>query len=155
DMSKAASCDFIADPGNPLCMLPFPDDYYTTADPTSATGRRIAFSDEGMPVNAAEKPIAAAPYNASDGFSQGAVILLKVPGIDTVADARATGAAPINNIRAYRRGNAPVVVIDAATGKRWPIWVEIDSTATNPSKAALEIHPAVNFAAGHRYIVAL
>ncbi len=24
-------------------------------------------------------------------------------------------------------GNAPVVVIDASTGKRWPIWVEIDS----------------------------
>ena len=41
------------------------------------------------------------------------------------------------------------------TGKRWPIWVEIDSNAADPAKAALEIHPAVNFASGHRYIVAL
>ena len=46
-------------------------------------------------------------------------------------------------------------MIDAQTGKRWPIWTEIDSTATDPAKAVLEIHPAVNFASGHRYIVAL
>jgi hypothetical protein len=155
DVSNADSCDFIAEPGSPLCMLPFPDDYYTRPDPTSATGRRIDFKTAGMPANAFGTHIAAAPYNASDGFSQGAVILLKVPGIETVADVRATGAAPINHIRRYRKGNAPVVVLDAATGKRWPIWVEIDSTAPNPSKRVLEIHPAVNFASGHRYIVAL
>ena len=155
DMSQAADCDFIAEPGNPLCMLPFPDDYYTRSDPSRATGRRIAFTTAGMPANVLGTHIDAAPYTASDGFSQGAVILLKVPGIDTVADVRATGAVPINHIRRYRKGNAPVVVLDAATGRRWPIWVEIDSTATNPAKRVLEIHPAVNFAAGHRYIVAL
>lgn len=26
DMSNAENCDFIAEPGNALCMLPFPDD---------------------------------------------------------------------------------------------------------------------------------
>ena len=36
---------------------------------------------------------------------------------------------------ATRRRNAPVVVIDAETGKRWPIWAEIDSTADRPAKA--------------------
>jgi len=155
DLSEAANCDFIAEPHNTLCMLPFPDDYYTRPDPTSPTGRRVAFQTEGMPANALGTHISAAPYNASDGFSQGAVILLKVPGIDSVADVRATGAAPIERIRRYRRPGASVAVLDTVTGKRWPIWVEIDSNATDPSKAALEIHPAVNFAAGHRYIVAL
>jgi hypothetical protein len=29
DTGEAENCDFIADPGNPLCLLPFPDDYYT------------------------------------------------------------------------------------------------------------------------------
>ncbi len=53
------------------------------------------------------------PYNASDGFSPGATILLKVPGIETAADVRATGAVPINHIGRYHKGNAPVVVIDA------------------------------------------
>ena len=155
DTSEAQNCDFIAEPGNPLCMLPFPDDYYTVPDASSPTGRRIDFKTAGMPANVFGQHISADPYNASDGFSQGATILVKVPGIETAADVRATGAVPINHIGRYRKGNAPVVVIDAATGKRWPIWVEIDSLAKDPSKAVLEIHPATNFAAGHRYIVAL
>jgi hypothetical protein len=155
DVSNADNCDFIAEPGNALCMLPFPDDYYTLPDPSSPTGRRVRFTTEGMPVNVFGTHILPDPYNASDGFSPGAVIVLKVPGIDTAADVSATDAVPINHISRYRKGDAPVVVIDAANRGRWPIWVEIDSTASDPSKAVLEIHPAVNFAAGHRYIVAL
>ena len=155
DTSNAANCDFIAEPGNALCLLPFPDDYYTRPDASSPTGRRVALTTEGMPANAFGVHIDSTPYNASDGFSPGATILLKVPGIDTTADVRATGAVPINHLRQYRRPNAPVVVIDTTTGKRWPIWVEIDSNAADPAKAALEIHPAVNFASGHRYVVAL
>ena len=46
-------------------------------------------------------------------------------------------------------------MIDASTGERWPIWVEIDSTVDDPRRPTLEIHPAVNFTSGHRYIVAL
>jgi len=155
DMSDAESCDFIADPGNELCMLPFPDDYYTASDPSSPTGRRVDFTATGTPANALGTHIDPTPYNASDGFSPGSAILVKVPGIETVADVAATGAVPINHIGQYRARNAPVIVIDANTGKRWPIWTEIDSTAADPSKAVLEIHPAVNFASGHRYIVAL
>jgi hypothetical protein len=148
-------CEFITNPGSPECMLPFPDDYYTVADPTSETGRRIAFQTGSTPTNAENKHIEAAPYNASDGFSPGSVILVKVPGIQSVADVRATHAVPVNHLAAYKNPTAPVVVIDAQTGQRWPIWTEIDSTASTASKADLEIHPAVNFTPGHRYIVAL
>ena len=34
----ADRCDFIAEPNNGLCLLPFPDDYYTVADPSSPPG---------------------------------------------------------------------------------------------------------------------
>ena len=155
DMSEAEKCDFIANPGNALCMLPFPDNYYTASDPNSETGRSLAFQTEAMPANAYEQHIEAAPYDASNGFSQGAVILVKIPGIESVQDVSAMGATPINHLARYSQKNTPVVVIDAETGKRWPIWSEIDSTATDPSKRVLEIHPAVNFDSGHRYIVAI
>lgn len=155
DTSEAESCDFIAKPDNRLCLLPFPDDYYTVADADSPTGRRVDFAAAGMPANVLGQRIDPAPYNAADGFSPGATILVQVPGIETAADVAATGAPPINHIGRYRRGNSPVVVIDAQSGKRWPIWVEIDSTASDPAKAVVEIHPAVNFASGHRYVVAL
>src|SRR5438445_5651459 len=135
-------CEFIASPASSKCMLPFPDDYYMKADPTSPTGRRIDFRELAMPTNAAGAPIEAAPYNVGDGFSPGSVITLKIPGIETTADVAATGAAPINRLGRYAVKNPPVVVIDAGTGARWPIWPEIDSSV-NAEKANLEIHPAV------------
>jgi hypothetical protein len=153
-IETGGGCEFIANPDSPVCMLPFPDDYYTTADPTSPTGRRIHLTNEMTPTNVLGQHIEAAPYNESDGFSPGSVILAKVSGIETTADVKAMGAVPINRLQKYKNQNAPVVVIDASTGQRWPIWVEIDSTA-EPQAADLEIHPAVNFISGHRYIVAL
>lgn len=155
DMSEADKCDFIANPGNALCMLPFPDNYYTVEDPSSETGRRIAFQTEAMPANAYDQHIDAAPYNVSNGFSQGETILVKIPGIESVGDVKAMGATPINHLGRYTQRNTSIVVLDAETGERWPIWAEIDSTASNPSERVLEIHPAVNFDSGHRYIVAI
>ncbi len=154
ELPTEAKCEFIASPGSTTCMLPFPDDYYTKADPTSPTGRRIDFRELAMPTNSSGVPIETAPYNVGDGFSPGSVITLKIPGIETTADVEAMNAVPINHLSRYKAKNAPVVVIDASTGQRWPIWVEIDSTV-KPEKANLEIHPALNFISGHRYIVAL
>jgi hypothetical protein len=155
DLSRAADCDFIGQQQGSLCLLPFPDDYYTTADPSTATGRRIDFHPAAMPQNAGGTPINPGPYLRNDGFSPGAGIVLRVPGLDNPAALAQTGASPINHIGRYADPDAPVVVIDAATGQRVPIWVEIDSNGGDPASTALEIHPAVNFASGHRYIVAL
>src|SRR5207245_11083813 len=76
-------CEFIASPGSTKCMLPFPDDYYTKADPTSPTGRRIDFRELAMPTNPGGVPIEVAPYNVGDGFSPGSVTTLKSHAIDT------------------------------------------------------------------------
>ena len=155
DLSRASDCDFIGQQQGSLCLLPFPDDYHTTADASTATGRRIDFHTAAMPKNGGGTPIDPAPYARNDGFSPGSGIVLRVPGLDTAQALQRTGASPINHIGQYADPNAPVVVIDATTGQRQPIWVEIDSNASSPAKTALEIHPAVNFASGHRYIVAL
>jgi hypothetical protein len=155
DLSNADRCDFIASPGNRLCLLPFPDDYYTVRDRHTATGRRVDLQTGAMPANVDGAHIDAAPYNLNDGFSPGQPIVLRVPGIDSVEDLRATGAVPINHIGRFKRRRQPIVLIDAQTGKRAPIWAEIDSNATDPDDAALEIHPAKNLKAKHRYIVAL
>jgi hypothetical protein len=155
DTSRAGSCDFIAMPDESHCLLPFPNDYYTRTDPTSPTGHRVAFAADALPASADGVRIDPAPYNAADGFSQGSTIVLKVPGIGTVEDVAANGLVPINHIGRYADADQRVVVIDADTGERWPIWAEIDSHATDPSKAALEIHPAKNFESGGHYVVAL
>ncbi len=108
-----------------------------------------------MPANVDGKHIDARPYNLNDGFSPGQPIVLEVPGLNSTAALNRTGAVPINHIGRFRDPQQPIVLIDAETGRRWPIWAEIDSNATKPGSVALEIHPAWNLVARHRYIVAL
>ncbi len=152
---KAATCEFIAQPNQGNCMLPWPSDFYTRSDKGSPTGKRIDFPVRAMPKNKSSKPIDPTLYSASDGFSQGQGILVKVPGIDTAEDVAANDFVPLDELSRYSERDQRAVVIEARTGKRWPIWVEIDANASNPETAALMISPATNFNPKGRYIVAL
>jgi hypothetical protein len=162
DLSRAETCDIIAlDDGqsaaDSICLLPFPDDFHTVADDSTSTGRRVAFTDAAMPRNSSGVPIAAQPYNLNDGFSPGQTIVVKVPGLDNPGALEQTNPIRLNDLSRNdeRRVGEPIVVIDTQTGERWPIWVEIDSNASTPEQTALLIHPARDFAAGHRYVVAM
>jgi hypothetical protein len=147
-----AGCDRLDDAA---CLLPFPNDAFTRADRGAATGRRLAFRVHQMPRNASATPIDPAPLNAFDGFSPGSVVLTKVPGLDTPAALRRTRAASLSDISRYTRRDAPVLVVDAKTGRRHPIWVELNMLAERPRDRLLSIHPARNFAEGRRYVVIL
>jgi hypothetical protein len=151
DTAHADRCDFL---DQARCLLPFPNDYYTRHAETP-TGRRVALRTASMPANRNGVHIDAADYNYSDGFSAGQEIVTKVPGLDTPRALRRTGAVRVTNLGAYRRRDAPIIVFDADTGKRWPIFSEVDVNPPNPADRTLIIRPAVNFHANHRYIVVL
>jgi hypothetical protein len=160
DLSQKDDCDFIAQPKEGMCMMPFPNDYFTRSAATDpprglATGKRIHFTSGGTPQNASGVPISPDPYNASDGFSQGQGIILKVPGLDTPEALAQNDFVGLEKLGRYSEENQRAVVIDSETGKRWPIWVQIDSNATSPEDTALMINPAMNYDSGHRYVVAL
>jgi hypothetical protein len=141
-------CDFL-DPST--CMYPFPNDWFTVVDPTTDTGRRVHFARDGMPTNVGGTPITPDDYNLNDGFSPGASILLRVPGVDLAK----TAAAPITDIARSLDADAPIVLVNASTFAHHPQWAEIDSNASSEATRALIIHPAVNLDEGTRYIVAL
>ena len=155
DLSKAEYCDYIAQPKQGLCMLPFPNDFYTRNDPDSPTGKRIDFDNRAMPRNDSGLVVEASDYNYSDGFSQGQGIVLRVPGLDSTEALQANDFVELDRLSRYAQPNQRAVVIDARTGERWPIWVQIDSNATSDSDRALMISPAVNFDPERRYVVAL
>ena len=135
-------------------MLPFPNDAFTTPS-ASPSGRRLHFTRSMMPRNRQGKPIDPAPFKTFDGFSPGSVILAKVRGLDTPAALRRTNPVGLRDLSRYSAKNAPVILFDAITRKRVPIWVEIDSNAKRPRDRLLEIHPAKNLAEGHRFLVVL
>jgi hypothetical protein len=147
-----AGCDPI-DPA--VCMLPFPNDRFTVADASTPTGRRIAFRALGMPRNLVGRPIDPSDHRRADGFSPGSPIITKVPGLQTTAALRATGAAPITDIARSLRRAAPIVLLDADTGRRHPYWAEVDMSVDRDADRTLIVRPARNLLEGHRYVVAL
>jgi hypothetical protein len=141
-------CDPI-DPSN--CLFPFPNNFYTKADATTDTGKRVNLSPLAMPRNIAGKPIDPTEWNRNDGFSPGAMIVTHVPGVDLTK----TGAPPITDIGRSTSTASPIVLLDSDTGERHPFWAELDAKATSDADTTLVIHPASNLLEGHRYIVGL
>ena len=84
-VQEALGCDSL-DPA--LCLLPFPNDKFTVADPGTKTGRRVAFSPTAMPRNGTDitggelggegKPIDPTEWNRNDGFSPGSMVILSL-----------------------------------------------------------------------------
>lgn len=146
--SPHAQCDNF-DPA--VCLQPFPNNLFTKPSATTDTGLRVKFNLTSMPRNVAGKPIQPGQWNRNDGFSPGSLITTYVPGLDLTR----THGVPINDLKRYRDRNAAIVVVDADTLKRNPIWTEMDTQASSDSARNLIVRPARNFEEGHTYIVAL
>jgi hypothetical protein len=151
-----AACDPI-DPS--ACMLPFPNDFFTTADASTPTGRRISFDLTSMPRNVAGKPIDPTDWNRADGFSPGSEIVTKIAGLDDDSQLAGLDAPRVWDPQVSLEDRTPVAVIDAATGEKQMVWAEldhsIDKLGGTPADRVLIIRPAKNLLEGHRYIVAL
>lgn len=147
DVSTAQSCD-ITQPE--YCLFPFPNDFFTTADASATTGRRVSFDAGVMPLNVNADPFDVSEYNRNDGFSSGPLMLAQVPGLSLVA----TGAAPLTDIALSLDADAPIQVLHASTGEPQLIWAELDSYAP-PEAGLLLIRAARNLTPGERYIVVL
>jgi len=180
-------CDFL---DTTVCLQPFANDYYTVNDPSTPTGKKLNIAADATPSNlrGGTNPrihIDPTDMNRGDGFSPGNMIVLKVPGLDTPAAFENSNLVPITDQHAYDDPNQSVMVIDAETGERHPIWAEIDENPTsvdptfgpdgpdpgtapdlispggpglnptNTDPVNLIIRPAVNWDHSKRYIVVL
>ena len=162
DPTNPQACDPI---DSAQCMLPYPNDWFTKPDPSSATGRRLDLTLPMMPRNVYGKPIEPQEWNRSDGFSAGAQILTVVPGMTKNEDLVPSGLPPVTDLGMNGASDLGVVLLDTRTGEKWPVWTEIDqyTSESGPFAAGqdgsvqqdLMIHPATNLLDGHRYIVGL
>ena len=147
DPATEARCD----PIGARCMLPFPNDHFTVADASTPTKRRLALVAASMPANKDGVHIDVTDQNRGDGWSPGSVIMAQFPGLD----ARRSSLPGIADDKSSLAATSPIVVVDATTGTRHPFWAEIDANADPGTVPLLMIHPAVNFADGHRIVVGI
>ena len=127
---SVAACDPI---DTTECLTPFPDDFFTTPDPSKATGHRLNYSGDEMPANVMGVHVDPTDINRSDGFSPGSSIIVRVPGIDLAQ----TGVAPITDIARSLDPDAPIVLLDTDDGVRVPYWAELDTWNPDQSTRAL------------------
>ncbi len=172
-----AHCDFL---DSTICLQPFPNDYYTKKDSSTPTGLRLNIGANAGPVNSGyvdptnqkkPGPLDVTDINRADGFSPGNLITLKIPGLDTPTAFNNSKLVPLEDISAYKDAEQAVLLIDAETGERHPIWAELDSNPTavdpsddgpggigkNPTNTGpvnLIVRPAKNLENGKRYIIA-
>lgn len=133
------------------CLLPWPNDSFTRADPGTPTGRRLDLPADGMPVNKDGVRIGTAEWDRNDGFSPSSVGLVTVPDLDLTA----SGLPAQTDIARSMRDDSPLVVVDVTSGERVPAWAELDLGVTDPTRRLLRIVPAVGLAEGHRIAIGL
>ena len=83
------------------CLFPYPNDYYTTADSGTDTGKRLALAPDSTPVNNHDVHVDPTEINTSDGFSPGAPVVTQVPGLDTPEAFANTDSVPVTEMAHY------------------------------------------------------
>ncbi len=148
ELSTPAPCNPL---GGASCITPWPSALYEVDDPTSRTGRRLAIPDGALPQNSDRIRVGAAPYNAQDGFSSAAPMVI----------AFSTGVDPANLVHysdyaASVTAASPTVIVDLSTGELVHHFAELDApAAATPDRQALFIRPAAMLKGGTRYAVAI
>ena len=147
DVSTSSRCETL---GQARCLLPFPSDQYTVGDPNTDTGLRVHLDAASLPANVRGVHIDPTEWNRNDGFSPGALIMAEVPGLDLAR----TDEPRIDALGRSLLPDSPVMVIDADTRERIPVFAEIDQASVGRTPLLL-IHPVRNLEEGHHYVVGL
>ncbi|MFO7563132.1 MAG: hypothetical protein R6X02_10855 [Enhygromyxa sp.] len=130
------------------CGFPFPNNVFSSDDPSTETGRRLAFTEALMPVGAGHQPVPDA-WLDSDGFSPASTMLAHFPG------ATVEGLASPESIELSLAADSRTILLEAETGARIPHWAELDMSHGADSQRAFMIRPAIRLEPDTRYIVAI
>ncbi|HUJ61734.1 MAG TPA: hypothetical protein VLX92_24690 [Kofleriaceae bacterium] len=140
---------------NPLganhCMTPWPNSAFEVDDATTPTGRHLAIPSGALPTNFDGVSVDPTAWNAADGFSPAAPMVMSFPG-----GVSADGLPPPDDMDLSLAPDSPTVILDMTTGQRVAHFAEIDMQAdSTPDSQALYLRPAARLVGGHRYAVAI
>ena len=126
------------------CLLPWPDDRLTVADPTTSTGRRLAIPADAVPVNEAGIAMDVTDQNRADGFSPSSAVVFVADGVDLGA----SGVPDSTRIEESVAADARITITDTSSGERVPFWGERDIQS-----GLVTLRPAIALTEGHTFEV--
>ncbi len=132
------------------CSLPYPSSFYLREDESSATGFRVHLGATTLPPTYQGHQPLPDLWNELDGFSPMGPILARFPNLAL------TGIPSHDAIADSLLDGAKIVLLDAESGERMPLWAELDMAGEHISgHEFLFIRPAVPLRNGHRYVVGI
>ncbi len=139
---------------NPLstahCLLPWPSSYYLEKDSTTSTGFRVNYPAKALPKNKEGKHVDPTRYNLLDGFSIGSQPVVYFPG-----GVSKTGLPPIDDPGSSVTDKSLIWILEYDTGKRVPLFAEVDANESDARKAGLIIRPQRPLRFNTRHVVVL
>jgi len=155
-----AGCDsLVTTPVGHDCLLPWPNDAFTKPSHSTSTGRMLNIPATLTPTNVSGVHVATAYENLNDGFSPGSTPLIQIPNL-SIAKSRIAPSTDISVSGCTVAGQltsptAPVVLWDTTARRCVPYFAELDAQDPDPATKLLIVHPALDFAEGHRIVVLL
>ena len=116
------------------CLLPFPSDFYLAEDATTATGLRMHFGADSLPVNIDGVALDPVYLHEKDGFSPSGSLFAHLP------EASVEGVLTWKEPSGYLDDDVKTVLLDAETGARIPHFVEREAAA-DPERSLLMLRP--------------
>ncbi|OFZ53157.1 MAG: hypothetical protein A2428_12075 [Bdellovibrionales bacterium RIFOXYC1_FULL_54_43] len=147
---RASQCNPLGGGPEEDCFLPFPSSFYSRPDLTTATGIRVDLTDADLPRSLFGTALDPSPYNARDGFSTLGSLLAYFP-----ARISGTNLPGPDNSEASLKPTSPVQLIEFKSGRRVPIFAEIDANARPGDRQALILQPVVRLKPKTRYIAVI
>lgn len=132
-----------------VCALPWPSSLFEAEDPSTVSGRRLAFGPATLPINRDGVQIRPDMLNRKDGYSTLGPMAVFFEGVSI------DGVIGHQDLDAVAAADARTVIIDTVTHERVPHFVELDSAAEDPAEALLFLRPVVPLEHGRRYVVGL
>ncbi len=139
---------------NPLstdhCFLPWPSSYYLKKDSSTVTGYRLNYPKEAMPKNDEGVYLDPGRFNLLDGFS-----IASEPVVYFKSGVSPEGLPSQKSLADSTTDKSLIWIIEYKTGKRIPLFAEIDANAQGEYIPSLIIRPQVPLEFNTRYVIVL
>lgn len=139
------ACDAL---GYGFCFTPWPSDRWLADDPTTPTGKRLAYDATRFPLGSAPGPFDVGPWNELDGVSPASQIMAMFPVPPDLSD-----VAFHTDIARSLDDDHPTLLVDLDTGERLPHWVELDAQAQSDDRTLVFVRPIARLKENRRYAV--
>ena len=132
------------------CLLPYPSDFFLVPDATMPSGARVALTGAARPRTDRGGIADPGAWRAADGASR-----LPMPTMFVSAQVSASSLPGyFDDPAASLTAQSNAVLIEAATGRFIPNFVDLDPRAASLDRQALVMHPLIGLEERTRYVVA-